>query len=206
MGFGSAPSILTAMLTSYLQISLTNHWNHIISRLNFDYSGTNSVCWPSTCWASPLGRTTRTFLIHCQSLHLLAGLCDSDKDNKSSSSAASCSVNSWLYPGLPFGDPAWLEQVHLAACQLLGISRALVAGGEIWFLSRSTSTFYFFLPCILCIAQVSFANLERVEVLGLPGSEGELRVRGDKTVTTTSDANLFVAWLEISLIGFMQNG
>ena len=62
------------------------------------------------------------------------------------------------------------------------------------------------LPCILCIAQVSFANLERVEVLGLPGSEGELRVRGDKTVTTTSDANLFVAWLEISLIGFMQNG
>ena len=51
---------------------------------------------------------------------------------------------------------------------------------------------------------MSFANLERVEVLGLPGSEGELRVRGDKTVTTTSDANLFVAWLEISLIGFIQ--
>ena len=53
---------------------------------------------------------------------------------------------------------------------------------------------------------MSFANLERVEVLGLPGSEGELRVRGDKTVTTTSDANLFVAWLEISFIGFMQSG
>ena len=126
---------------------------------------------------------------------------------QSSSLAAFCSVNSWLYPGLPFGDPAWLEQVHLAACQLLGISRALVAGGEISFWSGSTSTFCLFaLPCILCIAQVSFANLERVEVLGLPGSEGELRVRGDKTVTTTSDANLFVAWLEISLIGFMQNG
>ena len=83
----------------------------------------------------------------------------------------------------------------------------MVAGGEISFWSGSTSTFCLFaLPCILCIAQVSFANLERVEVLGLPGSEGELRVRGDKTVTTTSDANLFVAWLEISLIGFMQNG
>ena len=73
-------------------------------------------------------------------------------------------------------------------------------------MSRSTSTFYFFLPCILCIAQVSFANLERVEVLGLPGSEGELRVRGDKTVPATSNATLFVARLEISLIGFMQNG
>ena len=60
-------------------------------------------------------------------------------------------------------------------------------------------------PCILCIAQVSFANLERVEVLGLPGSEGELRVRGDKTVPATSDANLFVARLGLSFIGFMQN-
>ena len=32
---------------------------------------------------------------------------------------------------------------------------------------------------------MSFANLEKVEVLGLPGVEGELRVRGDKTVTIT---------------------
>ena len=55
------------------------------------------------------------------------------------------------------------------------------------------------------LTQVSFANLERVEVLGLPGSEGELRVRGDKTVTATSDANLFVARLGLSFIGFMQN-
>ena len=33
---------------------------------------------------------------------------------------------------------------------------------------------------------MSFANLEKVEVLGLPGVEGELRVRGDKTVTITN--------------------
>ena len=53
---------------------------------------------------------------------------------------------------------------------------------------------------------MSFANLERVEVLGLPGSEGELRVRGDKTVPAISDANLFFARREMSLIEFMQNG
>ena len=39
---------------------------------------------------------------------------------------------------------------------------------------------------IFSFFQVNFANLEKVEVLGLPGVEGVLRVRGDKTVTTTT--------------------
>ena len=37
---------------------------------------------------------------------------------------------------------------------------------------------------------MNFANLEKVEVLGLPGVEGELRVRGDKTVSTLHNHNL----------------
>ena len=35
----------------------------------------------------------------------------------------------WTSSGLPIGDQARLEQVQLAACQLLGHKRALVARG-----------------------------------------------------------------------------
>ena len=48
-----------------------------------------------------------------------------------------------------------------------------------------------FFPCFQkSFIQVNFVNLEKVEVLGLPGGEGELRVRGDKTVRSHNPLKL----------------
>ena len=84
--------------------------------------------------------------------------------------------------GLSIGDQTRLEQVQLAACQLLGNKGALASRGD-----GAPNVF----PCFQnSFIQVNFVNLEKVEVLGLPGGEGELRVRGDKTVRSHNPLKL----------------
>ena len=130
---------------------------------NTDQPGSHGICRPGAGWADCLKRKTWSSLVHDQPFNLLAG----------HSLTSDCifdlvefRISGW------WSDQTWTSLVGSMSAFGQQTSSGCRRCDLKWYSWQSFVS-----------AQVSFANLEKVEVLGLPGGLGELRVRGDKTVT-----------------------
>ena len=136
-------------------------------------TGSHCVCRPCACWSTCTGGAAWSSLLHNQPLHLLAGcqiidcICYLDEFR----------TFDW------WSDQTWTSLV--GSMSAFGQQRS--SGFQRWWGIKCL----IFFPCFQnSFIQVNFVNLEKVEVLALPGGEGELRVRGDKTVRSHNPLKL----------------